>query len=210
MALVNQGGSLLLRNGALATGAACCCSKCSGPCPTGVSECAPGCGCKDSQCVPCSGPCDGENPCPEGCVCVNGECVSGCVCFTGYEVEITYPEVTCPEAGGGVSYHPPFTFGGSYYFVSEDPSGGGCLLRIAGGATCAVESEGVYTECTCVKEWAWTVDCSDGEPTLVAVGEDDPPWSCGCLGQQDACDPSQCTIPKPTVSVRPIPPNPFP
>ena len=58
MTLVNQGGSLLLRNGALATGAACCCNKCSGPCPNGVSECAPGCGCKDSQCVPCSGPCD--------------------------------------------------------------------------------------------------------------------------------------------------------
>ena len=138
-------------------------------------------------------------------------CVSGCVCFTGYEVEITYPEVTCPEAGGGVSYQPPFTFGGSYYFVSEVPIGGGsCLLRIAGGAMCAVESEGVYTECDWFKEWAWTVDCSDGEPTLVAVGEDDPPWSCGCQGQQDACDPSQCTIPKPTVSVRPIPPNPLP
>ena len=74
MALVSQGGSLLLRNGALATGAACCCNKCSGPCPNGVSECAPGCGCKDSQCVPCSGPCDEENPCPEECSCIDGNC----------------------------------------------------------------------------------------------------------------------------------------
>jgi hypothetical protein len=55
MALVNQGGSFLLQNGALATGAGCCCNKCSGPC-------------------------DGENPCPEGCECVDGQCVDcpGC------------------------------------------------------------------------------------------------------------------------------------
>jgi hypothetical protein len=51
MALVNQGGSLLLRNGALATGQACCCNRCFGPC-------------------------DGENPCPEGCECVDGQCVA--------------------------------------------------------------------------------------------------------------------------------------
>ncbi len=30
MALVNQGGSLLLQNGALATGAGCCCNDCPG------------------------------------------------------------------------------------------------------------------------------------------------------------------------------------
>jgi hypothetical protein len=51
MALINQGGKLLLQNGALASGAACCCNKCSGPC-------------------------DSENPCPEGCACVDGECVT--------------------------------------------------------------------------------------------------------------------------------------
>jgi hypothetical protein len=56
MALVNQGGSLLLRNGALASGAGCCCSKCSGPC-------------------------DEENPCGEGCVCVDGECVPADCCY---------------------------------------------------------------------------------------------------------------------------------
>ena len=93
MTLASNNGKLILRDGKLGTGEACCCGGCSGPCPAGVSECAPGCGCKDSQCVPCSGPCDGENPCPEGCVCVDGECVpadctgvivgaySGCQCW---------------------------------------------------------------------------------------------------------------------------------
>lgn len=58
MALVNEGGALRVVGGALGTGQACCCNKCSGPCPNGVEDCAPGCGCKDSQCVPCSGPCE--------------------------------------------------------------------------------------------------------------------------------------------------------
>ncbi len=80
MALVVDGGGLVNKGSALGTGQACCCNKCSGPCPEGVSECAPGCGCKDSQCVPCSGPCDEENPCPEGCVCVDGECVTAGAC----------------------------------------------------------------------------------------------------------------------------------
>lgn len=83
MALVVDGGGLVNKGGALGTGAACCCNKCSGPCPNGVSECAPGCGCSDSQCVPCSGPCDAENPCPAGCACVDGACVadSGACCY---------------------------------------------------------------------------------------------------------------------------------
>lgn len=81
MALVVDGGGLVNKGGALGTGAACCCNKCSGPCPTGVSECAPGCGCKDSQCVPCSGPCDEENPCGEGCSCIDGECGPADCCF---------------------------------------------------------------------------------------------------------------------------------
>jgi hypothetical protein len=51
MALVVDGGGLVNKGGALGTGAACCCNKCSGPC-----------GC--------------ENPCPEGCVCCDGTCVS--------------------------------------------------------------------------------------------------------------------------------------
>ena len=53
MALVVDGGGLVNKGGALGTGAACCCNKCSGPC-------------------------DGENPCPEGCVCVDGACVGCC------------------------------------------------------------------------------------------------------------------------------------
>jgi hypothetical protein len=68
MALVVDGGGLVNKSGALGTGQACCCNKCSGPC-------------------------DEENPCPEGCVCVDGECVtpdctgvivgaySGCQCL---------------------------------------------------------------------------------------------------------------------------------
>ena len=53
MALVVDGGGLVNKGGALGTGAACCCNKCSGPC-------------------------DEENPCPEGCACVDGECVACC------------------------------------------------------------------------------------------------------------------------------------
>ena len=54
MALVVDGGGLVNKGGALGTGAACCCNKCSGPC-------------------------DGENPCPEGCVCFQGRCLPACV-----------------------------------------------------------------------------------------------------------------------------------
>lgn len=49
MALVVDGGGLVNKGGALGTGEACCCNKCSGPCDT-------------------------ENPCPEGCECVEGQC----------------------------------------------------------------------------------------------------------------------------------------
>jgi hypothetical protein len=55
MSLVVDGGGLVNKGGALGTGAACCCNKCSGPC-------------------------DGETPCPEGCACVDGECVGGGAC----------------------------------------------------------------------------------------------------------------------------------
>lgn len=59
MSLTVQNGSLVLRNGALGTGQACCCGE-------------------DDQ--PCSGPCDEENPCPEGCICCNGECIPAIGC----------------------------------------------------------------------------------------------------------------------------------
>jgi hypothetical protein len=75
MALVNQGGSLLLQNGALATTQACCCNKCSGPCPNGVSDCAPGCECVDGQCAYCTGQIVGY--------------YSGCQCFHAPELEGT-------------------------------------------------------------------------------------------------------------------------
>lgn len=100
MALVNQGGALRLVGGALGTGQACCCNKCSGPCPNGVEECAPGCGCKDSQCVPCSGPCDENNPCPEGCSCVDGQCVEGYCCINGRASGSFTTKEAC-EANGG-------------------------------------------------------------------------------------------------------------
>jgi hypothetical protein len=71
MALINEGGKLLLQNGALANGAGCCCGQCDpATCPTGT-ECQPPCVCVNGNCVRCSGPCDGENPCPEGCACDN-------------------------------------------------------------------------------------------------------------------------------------------
>jgi hypothetical protein len=75
MALINQGGKLLLQNGALASGAGCCCSKCSGPC-------------------------DAESPCPEGCVCVDGECVPNCnsepcVLVPDFSTGLFAPAVAC-------------------------------------------------------------------------------------------------------------------
>ena len=53
-------GKLLLSGGKIATSAACCCNKCSGPC-------------------------DEENPCPEGCYCNCGVCWpnEGCPCPPG-------------------------------------------------------------------------------------------------------------------------------
>lgn len=94
MDLVVQNGALLKKGNSLGTGQACCCGKCSGPCPTGVGDCAPGCGCKNSECVPCSGPCDEANPCPEGCECVEGTCRGGCL---GRPCGVGNP---CPEGCG--------------------------------------------------------------------------------------------------------------
>jgi hypothetical protein len=68
MALVVDGGGLVNKGGALGTGAACCCNKCSGPC-------------------------DGENPCPEGCVCVDGECVTNCTSKSCTLVAAGWPTV---------------------------------------------------------------------------------------------------------------------
>jgi hypothetical protein len=92
MGLINQGGKLLLQNGALASGSGCCCGQCNpATCPTGT-ECQPPCVCVNGQCVspPCSGPCDKYNKCVLGCGCntssptsYGGECVrSGAVDHT--------------------------------------------------------------------------------------------------------------------------------
>jgi hypothetical protein len=94
-----QDGKILLRDGAIGTGQACCCGEppeCEsdedcpegeccvdgqcGPCPCESDEdCPESECCNDGECGPCeeecSGPCDEENPCPEGCICCNGECV---------------------------------------------------------------------------------------------------------------------------------------
>ena len=56
MALTVQNGSLVVRDGAIATGQGCCCGGGGG----------------------CSGPCDAENPCPPGCVCIDGKCFLEC------------------------------------------------------------------------------------------------------------------------------------
>ena len=52
MNIQSNNGKIILKNGNIGNGAACCCNKCSGPC-------------------------DGESPCPEGCACVDGQCVPG-------------------------------------------------------------------------------------------------------------------------------------
>lgn len=76
MALVNQGGSLLLRNGALATGQACCCP--SDPCC-----------CADGQHVPYTTQAECE------------ECGTLNTCYESLYLED--PEAPCPEGwlGGG-------------------------------------------------------------------------------------------------------------
>ena len=56
MALINQGGKLLLQNGALTTGQACCCNKCSGPCDK-YNKCVLGCGCDTSLPTAYAGEC---------------------------------------------------------------------------------------------------------------------------------------------------------
>lgn len=96
MPLYLKDGKLLVEGGALGTGAACCCNKCSGPCD-GETPCPEGCACVDGACVADSGAC-----ClPDG-TCVDGvnECPPQCVCE--YRVgEATYDEATdsfvCPE-----------------------------------------------------------------------------------------------------------------
>lgn len=94
MALVNHGGKLLLQNGALATGAACCCNKCSGPCPNGVSDCAPGCACVNGECVsPCciNGALDSSYTSQESCE----DCTTTNTCSEYMYLED--PEASCPE-----------------------------------------------------------------------------------------------------------------
>ena len=218
MALVNQGGSLLLQNGALATGQACCCEKCSGPCPTGVSECAPGCGCKDSKCVPCSGPCDESNPCPEGCSCVDGECVDlPCEDCTAklnageYALDVEYPDMTFPPADGDIGY-------GGFYFLRELF----CGIAIDAWAACDnyFAPEGPYFECGCGKTWTWTVGCDqEGGPVITGSSADGEWGNCGCNSDGGSfsegpsnpllCNPRTVTAPKPTVSIRKLN-NPLP
>ena len=77
-----------------------CCNPCSGPCPNGVTDCAPGCGCKDESCVPCSGPCEASGDCAPGCACVNGVCCPANACCywsCDYIAELVWPDIENPE-----------------------------------------------------------------------------------------------------------------
>jgi hypothetical protein len=105
MALINEGGKLLIQNGALASGAGCCCG--GGPCdpatcPNGT-ECQPPCVCVDGECVQAPGAC-----------CINGSCDLSYAtqeeCESCETVNQCYeylyledPEQPCPEGwqGGG-------------------------------------------------------------------------------------------------------------
>ncbi len=88
MALINQGGSLLLQNGALATGAGCCCNNCSGQIVGAYSGCncwhapeneGPGEGaaiaCAQSACDQFYTPEYSQYVCPEGYVIT--DCILG-------------------------------------------------------------------------------------------------------------------------------------
>lgn len=102
MALINEGGKLLLQNGALASGAGCCCGGCSGPCDE-ESPCAEGCECVDGQCV------EGARCCLPSCTCTNQystqlECEQCDTVNTCYEyLYPENPEDPCPSgwSGGG-------------------------------------------------------------------------------------------------------------
>jgi hypothetical protein len=73
MALVVDGGGLVNKGGALGTGQACCCNKCSGPC-------------------------DEENPCTPGCVCdyTNATAAYRCIINGAVDPSLT-SEAACEE-----------------------------------------------------------------------------------------------------------------
>jgi hypothetical protein len=81
MALINEGGKLLLRDGKLGTGQGCCCGGPCNPstCPTGT-ECTPPCVCQNGECKPACDPqeCPTGTECTPPCVCQNGECKPAC------------------------------------------------------------------------------------------------------------------------------------
>jgi hypothetical protein len=101
MALINQGGKLLLRGAALASGVACCCNNNN-----------------------CSGPCDAENPCPEGCDCVDGVCVNPPDVCDQYCYQVDAPGAQCGNSPEGECECPPGDRVGVECFY-RTPSGGG-------------------------------------------------------------------------------------
>lgn len=76
MALINEGGKLLLRDGKLGTGQGCCCGGCNpSSCPNGT-ECTPPCVCVDGFCCP-------GNAC--------------CYWSCDYVAELVWPDIENPE-----------------------------------------------------------------------------------------------------------------
>jgi hypothetical protein len=180
MSLVVDGGGLVNKGGALGTGAACCCNKCSGPC-------------------------DGENPCPEGCQCVDGECVSSpCVCGLPYPAGTTvtaeftvtlkdgmttcvagtatkaitlnwngsqyYGTDTITEVGPARLTAYLYCFGNSYYFLGVVNNCDYCSWDIFGsGGNCGMGAESVVS--------GVTVDgrCVPPPNSQVASAPEDPP-----------------------------------
>lgn len=87
-----QSGSVLLRDGAVATSSGCCCGKC----PPGQVQCGPDCCTQEQTC--CSGECCDTVCCNGVCcqpgeLCIDGECVGQCLCpdFCIYQTQWLTP-----------------------------------------------------------------------------------------------------------------------
>jgi hypothetical protein len=116
MALINQGGKLLLQNGALASGEACCCGggTCclpDGTCGSGLTQaqceaCETTITCFEETYPPCTYAEQDENgQCPEGFVAIGGGCLQCEPCpegwsgSDGYCYRVTNP-ATCDDCAG--------------------------------------------------------------------------------------------------------------
>ena len=190
MALVVDGGGLVNKGGALGTGAACCCNKCSGPCEAN-GDCAP------------------------GCVCVYGECkICTCACFE-VGVKGRYDFNMDPYSDPNNEFWSTGTandcgFAQAAYGKLDYPEviGGYTVTLNAGGVTVSQSGNKVSTGGT--YDWpdaALTYD-ENGCPNGIDLGE--PVWT--CPGSEEDCDEIRQFLDDnpPEINLRACPENPLP